>query len=78
MNLPPDPEGQNDDRAEWARQALETFAATTGLNMDGETPEAIGDLLANIMHFCDRNGLDFDERLANARFHYDEETQDDT
>jgi hypothetical protein len=39
--LPPDPEGMNDDRAEWAAAALRHFQCTTGTDYD----DALTDLL---------------------------------
>lgn len=36
--------------------------------------EAIIDLLADLMHFCDYDGHDFDGFLRSAREHFDAET----
>lgn len=55
MPLDVDEEGKNDDRAEWARQALETFQAATGT----DDCDAIGDLIADLAHLCDREGERF-------------------
>lgn len=71
--LPPDPEGQNDARAEWAASALRHFQCTT--NADFE--DALSDLLADFMHWCDRNDQVFDTELRRARGHYEEETRPD-
>ena len=68
--LPPDPEGMNDDRAEWAAAALRHFRCITSTD-DGDV---IGDLLADLMHWCDRNGVEFDTALSRARRHYEAET----
>jgi hypothetical protein len=72
--LPHDPEGMNDDRAEWARAAVEAFRAATGTD-DGD---AISDLLADLMHLCDREpdtfGASFRRQLERAAMHYEEET----
>lgn len=54
--LPPDPEGMNDVRATWAKQALLQFIINTGTDW----ADSLGDLLANLMHLCDsgsRTGL---------------------
>ena len=48
--LPPDPDGMNEDRAGWARQALEHFRNVTG----SDAEDALTDLLANLRHLCDR------------------------
>src|SRR5262249_18811724 len=68
--LPPDPEHMNDDRAEWAAAALRHFQCTTGTDYD----DALGDLLGDLMHWCDRNACDFAATLARARTHYEAET----
>lgn len=70
--LPPDPEEQNYNRANWAQAALEAFQKETRT----DAPDACSDLLADLMHFCDRYGLDFDSELARAKMHYEEETAD--
>jgi hypothetical protein len=70
QELPPDPEGMNDKRAEWAAQALAAFIERT--NTDEQ--DAVCDLLADLIHWCDRHGIAFDDQLARARYHYDAET----
>lgn len=66
--MPPDPEGMNEERAELAAQALDLID-------DGA--EAICDLLANLMHWCDRQpGIDFDAQLKIAKQHHWAETQE--
>jgi hypothetical protein len=72
VTIPPDPEGMNDKRALWAEMALSTFRATTGAEQEGN--QDIGDLLANIMHACDRRGASFDDLLIVALSHYSSET----
>lgn len=69
--LPPNPDGRNDDRAEWAGAALDTFKAHTNT----EAVDAVADLLCDLIHWCDRNdGLDFDSELNRAVEMYEEET----
>lgn len=70
--LPPDPEGLNDDRAEWAGQALHHFVGITGTERD----DMVADLIGNIRHWCDRNGFDFERELARGWEFYEEETRD--
>jgi hypothetical protein len=73
--LPPDPEGKNDARAEWADKAIRAFARATKMDTAGEDEEtALGDLLANMMHWCDRKGISFSEAVTRAMDHYTEET----
>lgn len=68
--LPADPEGMNDERAQWAGVALRAFRDETKCEAD----EAPGDLIADLMHWCDRNGMDFEAVLTQAREHYRVET----
>jgi hypothetical protein len=68
--LPPDPEGMNDRRAEWAGCALDAFMSQTGT----DTESAVTDLLCDLMHLADRSGTDFEGDLARARMHYTSET----
>lgn len=74
--VPPDPEGFNEQRAEWAGLALSTFQRVTGTDPESALP----DLLADIMHWCDRNtGRDdqpsFSDALSMALSHYEAETE---
>src|SRR5947208_2172293 len=57
--LPPDPEGMNDRRAEWAAGCIHHFQCWTGTDFE----DAVCDLLADLMHWCDRNGQDFGHEL---------------
>jgi hypothetical protein len=76
--LPADPEGKNDERALWAGHAISAFARLTGMDRANEDNATIlGDLLGDILHWCDRNGVDFATALHNARDHYAEETRAD-
>lgn len=68
--LPPDPEGRNASRARSAGVALEEFHHQTGADVE----DAVSDLLANLMHWCDRAGQDFQQQLRRAEGHYAEET----
>jgi hypothetical protein len=70
LSLPPDPEGLNNKRAEWAAVALRHFESTTGTDFE----DALTDLLGDLMHWCDRNALNFDDELSRARMHYEAET----
>lgn len=71
-HLPADPEGMNDERAVWGRITVEVFQDVTGSD-DGD---ALGDLLSDLMHLCDRTDAygTFDEMLRRARMHYRDET----
>ena len=69
--LPADPEGHNDDRAKWAQVALDAFQGETGTD-DGDR---LADLLGDLMHWCDRNGMGFAHELERAHRYYEEETK---
>ena len=69
--LPPDPEGKNDDRAEWAGDALGLFRRMTGADHE----DALGDLLCDLMHWSDRANFDFEAALFRAQGHYQAETE---
>src|SRR5262249_1570270 len=68
--LPPDPDGQNPDRARWAGRAIAAFQKATS-NDDEDVPS---DLLADLMHWADRHDDDFVAALSRGRDHYDAET----
>ena len=70
MTIPPDPEGMNDRRSEWAAEALSRFESVTSAPPE----DLLTDLLKNLMHWCDRNDVDFNDELAAARLHYEAET----
>jgi hypothetical protein len=70
MTLPPDPENLNNDRTEWAGDAVAAFMQATGT----EPENALPDLLCDLMHWADRNEECFDSCLEHARNHYAEET----
>jgi len=44
--------------------------AETGTDLE----DALADLLADLMHWADRNSHDFDAALERARWHYEAET----
>ena len=68
--LPPDPELRNVIRARRAAVALAEFQRQTGADLE----DAVSDLLADLMHWCDRFDQSFAEELHRARNHYHAET----
>jgi len=72
-SLPPDPDGENDKRAGFAAGAVAHFAALVR-QRDEETATTVQDLLCDIRHFCDRQGIDFAEVLESSAYHYEIET----
>lgn len=69
-NLPHDPDNQNGNRAAWAEAAIAAFVVATGTDPE----DALADLLGDLIHWCDRNGLDFDHELHRGRGYYADET----
>ena len=53
----------NEDRARWAKKALQAFAQETGSDMGRE---ALHDLLCDLGHYARSNGLDFRDELHRA------------
>jgi hypothetical protein len=73
--LPADPDELNDDRAEWAGEAIDAFAAAVYAERNTEDDTTIlADLLANLRHWADRNAVDFDTAMVRALCHYADET----
>lgn len=77
-NPPPDPDEQNNDRAQWAYETLREFNRQTGVDL----ADSVGDLLADLAHFLDRLNLELfggepltmASAIRRARMHYEEET----
>ena len=70
--IPPDPDDQNDDRADWAGQCIELFQKITRCDEE----DAVHDLITDLAHWCDRRGdMDFNDELNHAAAMYNEETQ---
>ena len=64
----------NDDRANLALGALGDFVSTTRVDA---ARDAIGDLIANLLHLARGRGLDTDQLLANAAAVMAEELAED-
>jgi len=67
-------EPTNSLRAHWAALCLRRFMELTGCDLD----DALGDLLANLMHWTGQNDLDFDIALDRARLHYETELMEES
>lgn len=68
-------EFSNNDRADIARTVTTQYMATKGSDDDLET--GITDLLADLMHLCAAQGVDFERALGLAREHFNAEVIDD-
>lgn len=69
----------NDERASWAEVSLLAYGQRTGtvgetVGDDEDPFLVIGDLLADLAHWCDRNGIDLQLALGYATRHYQKET----
>ena len=63
----------NEQRAQRAWQATWRYHQECD-DPDGDTTdETITDLLADLMHFCDEQGIEFDSCLRMANSHYNSE-----
>ncbi len=76
-------EPTNDDRARWAKNALAVFTAETygGGHPDtmerGDIETAVYDLIADLLHFADKHGIDTDCILASAVLHFEAEQREE-
>ena len=65
----------NNDRADRAGRLIMAYEPGSAELSD---ESVVGDLIADIMHFCDKWALDFGMALASAHNHHDEEVADET
>lgn len=68
-----DPMSMNAQRAAWAHAAVMTFIEQTR----SDYQDAVADLLCDLMHLCDRDGMIFADELARAANHHAEECRED-
>ena len=59
----------NERRAQWADKALAVFQKETRCDQQ----DALPDLLCDLMHLADQQGIDFDKMLDRARCHHQAE-----
>jgi len=71
VEIPPDPDGQNGDRADWAGAAIEEFRGQTGTDEE----DAVCDLIADLHHWADRHGMNWEDEVKRGDGHYWAETQ---
>jgi hypothetical protein len=64
----------NEERADWGREACETFAESVRMDMANDLPTIIGDLIANLLHLADQEGLCAESVLRTATMHFEAET----
>lgn len=63
-----------EDRAERIAQVFEMYQATTGAD---DQESFVSDLLADTMHFCQREGIDFETKMVTAEIHFENENEDE-
>lgn len=68
-NRPEDPDGHNDERADWAAAAVLKFMSVTGTDPE----DAFSDMLGDLMHLADRCGIDFENEMRRAENYYAQE-----
>jgi hypothetical protein len=64
----------NETRADWAQTVIDTFTDMVGEN---GLQTDMGDLLCDLRHLADREGIDWATVLAHADFHYGYEVEED-
>ena len=71
----------NSDRAGWAYEGIKAFAKACGMDKSGDlagNPEiVVGDFLCDLMHYCEQNGIKFNEWLKNARGNYRQDLEEE-
>ena len=71
----------NAARAAWAYAAVEAFRDVcrgSPLDCEDGMQEAIGDLLANIMHLARQEGLDPEAMINTGRMHFEAEEAEES
>lgn len=61
-------EHSNEKHAEWGEAALDAFKAVVGSNDDYKLD--IGDLVCDLRHLCDREGVSWQSILDSVEMHY--------
>jgi hypothetical protein len=64
----------NEDRAERVAQVYEMYQANTGVD---DQESFVSDLLADVMHFCQREDIDFEAKTVTAEMHFEAECEDE-
>lgn len=79
MELPPDPDHRNDERAARLHEPIVTYAKSVelhdGVDFTDELDCIISDILCDLRHWCDRHDIDFESRLQVSEINYNSETE---
>lgn len=65
----------NASRAEWAEAGLREFENQCMAGANEDDPTIMGDLVADLMHYCAQNDLDWAAILATAQSHFEFEAE---
>lgn len=68
--------GKQRDRIEHGDKALETHAVCAGNADEGRRTQLV-DLLTDLMHLADSEGVDFNDALQTAWAHHEEEVEEE-
>lgn len=69
-------EPTNTDRAARIDETMEAYrTAQTGTPNRMEDPQDLSDLLADLMHWCKREGVNFEAELTTARTNFEAEIE---
>lgn len=69
-------ETTNENRRAWAKMSIRLFAALTG-GADDSWENNVSDLIADVLHFCKKEQIDFYDLLEKAQEHFaDEEAEE--
>lgn len=66
----------NEGRAERGRDVMNFYAGLEGSEYTGEG-EHIACLMADLMHLCKADDIDFEERLRMAHIHFEDECSEE-
>jgi len=70
-------EPTNQSRAWLAQITLQSYMSATKTPPSAQDTETtIGDLLADLQHYCDRESIDFDTCIRMATMHHEEEAEE--
>ena len=64
----------NEQRADYGREACETFCESAGMDMENDMPSVVVDLIANLLHLADQEGMCAESVLRTATMHFEAET----
>ena len=67
----------NTRRIEYAAIAIDAMLDTTNEDHGDDIATPVTDLLANLMHYCDAEGIDFQRCLKSAGIHFEAERYED-